>query len=704
MFEIIYNIFATIGSFASIASAVIVVKDPAIRKRLKDYVAYISAYIKTIIYTEDKLFASYTALIIRSILKQDSSLFIDIPVDIKKSLIDLSNDKDSATILTVIDKYDKCVVLGLGGRGKSTLVKELERRYADEYHKKGYLPFSLSPEDIWSEGLIETIKLRCEENGVHIPSITFEKYSTHQPFLLLIDGVEILSKEERKILSQDLKGYIHRVKYPPKVVLTVAHERSDNVLKDMEITKDMNIVELLEFEDRHIDEYVRNQRGDESDKEKRIAVIRGCGKVAKLTRTPLLLNMLLGLPEDRRKECYHSWANFIETVIDPKLDERYEENGIKITYGYKEMALQKIAEAFYQHGKEPPATIKESAVNAAIQETFQEYHENEAYQKKTLRNALTKKSNFLVAFDNGAHYAFVNKYFQKYFVAQYFLDRKKELLDNYQKHPVPYSGVLRLWVGLSDSPDSLITDVSEIDPFLCLTLLADVQSPPKGLLESTLESVKNKIDSFSLPDAHADSKQIDKYFSNLHQLCEWLADSTKGENSGEKILDSLIDMTIPIPDSLSTRFVISVMALARSYNPRAARRIMEISNELDCKINRLHSDEKRFRDMLHNNTLAGEGCKIVYYTSIKSGRLPGCNLLDLQRAWIKVNELTGEKAIYKFIKTWIRIEFGTLGEIGVDVLIDNLKNCERDEDKEGYLRMLEDIGTDRALKEVERIE
>jgi hypothetical protein len=666
----------------------------------------ISIQHETAIYTgrECELFDSYTKLIIRSILKQDISPFIDIPVDIKKSLIDLSNDKDSATILTVIDKYDKCVVLGLGGRGKSALVKELERKYADEYHKKGYLPFSLSPEDICREGLIETIKLRCEENGVHIPSITFEKYSTHQPFLLLIDGVEILSKEERKILSQDLKGYIHRVKHLPKVVLTVAHERSDNVLNDMKITKDMNIVEILEFEDRHIDEYVRNQGGDESDKEKRIAVIRGCGKVAKLTRTPLLLNMLLGLPEDRRKECYNSWANFIETVIEPNLYERYEENGVKITYKHKKMALQKIAAAFYQSGKEPPVTIKASAVNAAIQETFQEYHENEAYQNKTLRNALTKNGNFLVAFDDGVHYAFVNKYFQKYFAAQYFLDRKKELLlDNYQKYPIPYSGVLRLWVGLSGSPDSLITDVSKIDPFLCLTLLADVQSPPKGLLESTLESVKNKIDSFSLPDAHADSKQIDKYFSNLHQLCEWLADSTKGKNSGEKILDSLIDMTIPISNPLSTRFVISVMALARSYNPRAARRIVEISNELDCKIDGLRSDEKRFRNMLNNNTPAGDGCKIVYYTSIKSGRLPGCNLLDLQRAWMKVNELTGEKATYKFIKAWIRIEFGTLGESGVDVLIDNLKKCEQDKDKEGYLRMLKDIGTDRALREVERI-
>ncbi|MCI5157857.1 MAG: hypothetical protein D3906_05345 [Candidatus Electrothrix sp. AUS1_2] len=67
------------------------------------------------------------------------------------------------------------------------------------------------------------------------------------------------------------------------------------------------------------------------------------------------------------------------------------------------------------------------------------------------------------------------------------------------------------------------------------------------------------------------------------------------------------------------------------------------------------------------------------------------------------NELTGEKDIYKLIKTWIRIEFGTLGESGVGVLIENLKNCEQDKEKEGYLSMLEDIGTDRALREVERI-
>lgn len=48
-------------------------------------------------------------------------------------MIDSSNNVDTVTILTAIDIYEQCVVLGLGGLGKSVLIKELERRYADKY-------------------------------------------------------------------------------------------------------------------------------------------------------------------------------------------------------------------------------------------------------------------------------------------------------------------------------------------------------------------------------------------------------------------------------------------------------------------------------------------------------------------------------------------------------------------------------------------
>ncbi|MCI5158668.1 MAG: hypothetical protein D3906_09575 [Candidatus Electrothrix sp. AUS1_2] len=70
-----------VGVIASLAAAFILENIPEIRKILKDY----CAYIKIKIYTgrEGKLFDSYTKLIIQSILKQDRSHFIDIPVDIK---------------------------------------------------------------------------------------------------------------------------------------------------------------------------------------------------------------------------------------------------------------------------------------------------------------------------------------------------------------------------------------------------------------------------------------------------------------------------------------------------------------------------------------------------------------------------------------------------------------------------------------------
>jgi hypothetical protein len=240
-----------------------------------------------------------------------------------------------------------------------------------------------------------------------------------------------------------------------------------------------------------------------------------------------------------------------------------------------------------------------------------------------------------------------------------------------------------------------------------LTLLADIPSPPKGLLESTLESVKNKIDSFSLPDNQADSKKIDKYSSELDQLCEWLADSTKGEHSGKRILECLIDMTCPVPEPLSTRFVISVMALALSYSPKGASRIAEIYNEFNCKINRIRSEEQYCRYALTDKTPSGAGYQLLFYDGMKRGGRPEYNLLDQHRAWEESKKIAAEKKTVierdKLVRSWIRTKFRKLGESGIDVLIDNLKNCERDEDKEGYLRMLEDIGTDRALKEVERI-
>ncbi|MCI5148215.1 MAG: NACHT domain-containing protein [Candidatus Electrothrix sp. MAN1_4] len=249
---------------SAIVSAIVTAILTVFWQKIRRFLTYeiyrkFKVYLTVYIGKEGKLFDSYA----QSILYQESSPFIDIPVDIKKTLTtDFSNNKDAATILAVIDTYEKCVVLGLGGRGKSALVRKVEQIYADNYlayQEKKYLPFSLSSKNICRKGLIEAIEQRCEEKGVPIPSGSIEKYSTHQSLMLLIDGVEILSETEREILSQKLKKYIDSsTKFPPRIVLTVASERSDNVLKNMEITNEMSVIELQEFEDRHVEEYVRN--------------------------------------------------------------------------------------------------------------------------------------------------------------------------------------------------------------------------------------------------------------------------------------------------------------------------------------------------------------------------------------------------------------------------------------------------------------
>lgn len=675
-------------------------------QKIKKFLRYkvykkVTAYIIKLTGKEEKLFFSY----IQSIINQDRFTFIDVPLDRKKMLkIDPIKKIDEFTILNAIDNYEQCVVLGNGGFGKSVLIKKLEKIYADKYFTsevKRYIPFRLSPKDICREGLMKALKLRCMECGVYIPLSSIEKYSTHQSLMLLIDGVEILPKYEREILSQELKGYIERSKCTPRIVLSVASERSDSVLKDMEVTKHMNSVTLHEFEDRHVDEYVRDQLVTGFKLDKLTTLIRGCGKVTKLTRIPLLLNMLLELPDWRWVECYSSWANFMESIINPMYYKHHHEEGSFVKPLHKMMALEKIAVAFCQYDKIPPTAISVIEVKSAIQDTLKESHENEIYQDKLLEE-LTKNSEFLVAFDDSTYYAFVNKYIQKYFAAKYFCNHEGELLVNYRKYPKFYSGVLRLWAGLSDSPINLITAVSKINPLLCLTLLSEVQSPPpKDLLDFTLESVKNEIYSIDFPDANANCKQLDKYFLRCHELGEGLGESTIGNDSGEKILEYLIDMT----DStfLSTPFIISFMALARSYSQKGAVRMAKIYNTLDKILKNLSSDEKHYRNVSGLTPPSGVGFSAVAYSYILRGRLPGYNLRDQQLAWQEANKSANKKIMYELIKSWIRTEFGTLGESGFDVLIDNLKNKSDQDKEEEYLLMLKDIGTIRALKEAKRI-
>lgn len=619
---------------------------------------------------------------------------------------------ERAKATEVVSKYRQCTVIGPGGYGKSALVHHLEVQWAKQTKDRdddGPWPLRLHPREICARGLSAAIQEHFANRGIFVPLALIESYLADARFSFIIDGIGQLTENERSTLSRRLEPELRRSPKSPTVVLTVATEQFERVAERMLILNDLPVVELRELEDCQVEQLVAQRAAQPGEQQEILTFIGDCGKIAKLTRIPLLLDKLLGMEHDERRGCLSSWHAFARRAVERDLDRNvlHQDASPHIKAHHKSSALEQFAARFYLNHEVLPAALEEGELNASINSALESYSIAHQPMALALRDELSA-SRFLESFEHGRFFGFSNNYLRDYFAAIFFSKSAELLLNNIRSCRDRSATVLRFWCGMAPNPDGILDIIVAEDPVLALTLLSDIQQPTKALVYRAFDGVKQKIQQLSV-DPDASESEIRAFEDELFPLCDALAESTRQRpraagTLSRIVLDFLLE-TVRRRDLASPSFLVGIMSLARCYDSEAAAALIECYRSLKEEQHRLQEQEAIFAREASVGLSFGNEAAILQYV-IRKGRLPDIDILAQNRAFnakIAASNATQEFADRLNAFNWrIRREFVALGNSAL-APIQEAYRAERG-DPTTYIDLLEQIGTDHAQRIIKEIQ
>jgi hypothetical protein len=664
---------------------------------------------------------------IERLAKQERHSFVDPLVFVRNALSGErfgEYTRDRAT--DIIKKYRQCVVCGMAGFGKSALLEDLERRCAEDpawwrsNDQSRAVPIRLEAGRICQHGIDESIRARFFDYDIHLPKNLLQEYRRQHALLLLIDGTDQLTESQRGKLFGALAHERHAdplLSGLSGLVIAVASERLEQAETDLHVLGKLPIVELRELEDCQVEDVIdqeargRGQQGDDVTN-----IIRNCGKVAKLTRIPLLLKRLLAC-QPERQVCFPSWHDFASFTIDPDLETAARNDAAHehIKHHHRRAALEEFAACFYRQKEEPPpGALSEEQLNGAINRALKNREIEHTFISLALREDLLA-SRFLDSYASGEFFAFANTYLRDYFAAGYFSRHEDLLEETYRARGNSLCTVLRFWCGISKQPERLLGVVVNEDPVLGIVLLSDLPEPepPEQLVHKALEGVKARISQLSVPPEDGSPEAIRELDDNLVSISDALAECTRQpertpESLGGQVLDFLLD-TARRRELGSPSFLIAIMALARSYDGEAAAALIDCWRDLDGQERRLTQQEAEWQSQMcldRDFGLASAGLEaamIAYY--IRNQRAPELDVLTQHKVFLRRQEARSDrkKFVSRFdvVKRIIRAEFVALGNSALGPLQDDF--LKRGGDIEQYVRLLEEIGTAKARQMIDAV-
>ena len=360
----------------------------------------------------------------------------------------------------ILREFDKVVVVGAPGSGKTTLLKHLALKFCEqslESHQKIIVPIFITLGQ-FSRGfrtLRDYIDVVFEQFGFPHAGKVVEKHLKEGNCLLLLDGLdEIISRERQQRITADIEEFIQmygKNKYIITSRVTGYHHE----------LKEFKKLELLEYNDQQIRQFITNWFGSTNPEKARLMnkTIMENDKIRAIARNPLMITIIAVMYEEerelpqRRTELYSKCAEILLRRWDVahQIKNKYEAKA-------KEKILRKLALEAYALKKK---SFSKEEVLRIIREYLPEVRISKM-EAEDLMDEILKRNGLLKETIND-EYCFLNFPFQEYFAALEVRGRRDyETLLQHWYEPW-WEEVVLLFVGFDRDATELIMKVREIE-------------------------------------------------------------------------------------------------------------------------------------------------------------------------------------------------------------------------------------------------
>lgn len=348
---------------------------------------------------------------------------------IQKKLIE---ERNYTTINELINNYNKFIVLGQPGSGKTTILRKIVIDIA-----KGvgidfipvYIPLRNSI--LKKISLIEFIQKQFQNYGIQNADLFTKRLLEKGKLILLYDGIDEIIGSERQRILEEIN--ILTIEYP--LNKNIATSRTSSYNGELSKFKE---VELCEFTLSDATSYVNNWFHDNEMKDRLIEKIHTYPQLSEITNSPLLLSLICTVYEydleiaTRRSSLYRRCIECLMRDWDAQRNFRRESNFSKLDDLKKISILSNIAYNLHVSGK---IYFDFNTIESSLTQTIYRYGLTDNDIPLILEEIVDCYGLILEVSKDV--YSFSHLTFQEYFTATHICERRLFLDDTFilNNHP-----------------------------------------------------------------------------------------------------------------------------------------------------------------------------------------------------------------------------------------------------------------------------
>lgn len=429
------------------------------------------------------------------------------PLDMQRVYISLkAEDLNSSTQIDAyeaISKYQRLVVIGSPGSGKSMLLRHIALTYGAGrlILPKRPIPVLIELHRLGNPGLTQETLIQEFVDAFgrdNFPRAErFIRQSLQQgSLMLLFDGLDEVNSEARPKVVQEIKDLLDTYE-DCRAIITCRTA----VYRDDFVNVANQTLKVAEFNDQQIRCFLRAWEQEiPKDKsiEQLLQTLRDRPRIVELAKNPLLLTIIAHLYCDPSFVLPSSRAEFYQesTTILLEQWDRWRGGFNKYKQINKRRILQHLA-LFSQDSasqdQQDRRTMNYFAVLEEIRKVLPDLSLEPNENDEAILNEIVERSGLLLAVDGGEGYQFSHLTLQEYFAAEALKNDADGLIDRFRQAPDEWREITKLWCGLENNSSVLIQAVFDIDAITGLECLSDAQEVEPTIANSIIDHFKEQL-------------------------------------------------------------------------------------------------------------------------------------------------------------------------------------------------------------------
>lgn len=449
-------------------------------------------------------------------------------------------DQKQMDVLKAILQYDKVVVLGDPGSGKSMLCKNILFNYGVENFGSSLIPVLLELHRLNDndQNIEELLQDELARNDFPNAKSFIQNNLKQGNLLLLFDGYDEINSRQRYQITEKILDFMDVYEKCHFVITSRIAVYNNEFAAAVDKT-----LEMVDFNQQQIRTFLQSWGTDmpvDKSIDQLMLTLQERPRIMRMATNPLILTIIAYLYTDTPHKFPHSRGEFYEMATDVLLKQWHVKHN---NYDSRDKALilQHLALVNQDNARgnnDDRKLIHYAKAKEEIEKILPRMNQD-IENVQFIIDEIIERSGLLLSVDGGEYYQFGHLTMQEYYCAKQLVDQQEGLFERFKEDRTAWIEPLKLWCGLVNDTSEMIEKIFTIDPVVAFECLADARSVEPELADRIIDHFKGL-----LATDHPNHLEIERAFGTTasdlrprgQDILNYLKDRLQASNNESEVL------------------------------------------------------------------------------------------------------------------------------------------------------------------------